>query len=358
MTKRFWGQDGDPGPGVETFAFEQYALCEDMRLCPDCGEISGFLRYAQGGPFKLQTCSCRDLPVRPEDAEDFRRFFRLDFPSAVTLCACCGQILMKNGSRFSPFCCEGCRKFIMAYNSLKGVVVVPMGRHSMMNGLQLSGRDADDPETIFNFVEGMNSLVARMELLDEWKKVIIADNFRRLGHPKDWDMGLYDYLDAMPEDWFSFYMAFLGLHKFFLAKCQAPPGDPRLQDTSEGRQGRNRKEDLQALYVRGAEVRGVFYTLVARVEAIEKRWPGGLRSYLRKYGGAYNDYLALACQMGLYFEDHLVDLADKGLEFGKDFTLFDASDAIKMKDGTPCDTHVDWLAGYYKEAGVMVYLKQ
>lgn len=106
-----------------------------------------------------------------------------------------------------------------------------------------------------------------------------------------------------------------------------------------------------------AEIRCVFYTLAVRNEALKKKWRDGLYDYWRRYRTEHNDSITATCFMGPYWDEQFKKLIENGLEEGKDFILFDASDVILMKDFQPFHFRVDWLDGYVHKTGVMVYMK-
>ena len=366
MDKKLLGQEMVPS-GTEaandTFVFHEYELYKEMDLCRECGEIRGPFRLRGGGPFHSQTCLCPDKRGTPQAREELTIYFRLDFARAVTLCACCGQELIKTGSKFSSFFCDFCRKLIYAFDRKRGITIIPMGRHSFMNGVLLNGGDAQNERAITRFVEGMSSMFKRIELLEEWAKGVIAENIKRTGH--DWGnhVGLFDYLSEMPRDFRSRHNAFLGLRKFFLERCEAAPetrgvgGETNMAlDRGGGPAGAG-----TSVYQPEPEIRSSSYVLVARMEAVRRKWRGGLGAYLRKYGCQFNDGIATNSAAALEFNDQLVDLAENGLEIDRDFTIIHAGDAggagIK-KDGTPFPMPVDWLGGFYRDGSVMVFLKQ
>ena len=372
MDKKLLGQEMVPS-GTEaandTFVFHEYELYKEMDLCRECGEIRGPFRLRGGGPFHSQTCLCPDKRGTPQAREELTIYFRLDFARAVTLCACCGQELIKTGSKFSSFFCDFCRKLIYAFDRKRGITIIPMGRHSFMNGVLLNGGDAQNERAITRFVEGMSSMFKRIELLEEWTKGVIAVNIKMTGH--DWGdhVGLFDYLSEMPRDFRSRHMAFLGLRKFFIDHCEAAPetlgGDSSVVLDGAGQDDQRAAAAAfgagAAVYQPEPEIRCSSYVLVARVQAVRSKWRGGLGAYLRNYGYQFNEVIATSSAAALEFNDQLVDLAENGLELDRDFTIIHAGDArgagIK-KDGTPFPMPVDWLGGFYHDGSVWVFLKQ
>lgn len=98
----------------------------------------------------------------------------------------------------------------------------------------------------------------------------------------------------------------------------------------------------------------MFYALVVRNQALEKKYEGGLRGFLKKHGGEYNDEIATIYYMSPEFGPDVEDLKKNGLEPRKDFiVLYD--DGVN-KDYEPFPFEVGWLGGYYHQGGVMVFM--
>ena len=79
---------------------------------------------------RTQRCACE-----PEEL----RWKAYDYNRAIELCRCCGADTVKSGSRWSPFFCETCRVHVDRHNRVAGSTVIPVGRHTIMNGLLLDG---------------------------------------------------------------------------------------------------------------------------------------------------------------------------------------------------------------------------
>jgi len=94
-----------------------------------------------------------------------------------------------------------------------------------MNGIALSGKGIHDEKAIFKFVEGCNSLFKRIDLLSDWKKLVVAKNLKRIGHTQDLDIDLFSYLRNVRPDFWSQFSAFDGIRKFFLNQCKATPDE-------------------------------------------------------------------------------------------------------------------------------------
>jgi hypothetical protein len=365
MTTKFFVQESAIGSGegegwkADTFFFENLELFKDMGVCRDCGGIHGLVRLKGGGRFHHQTCGCESKRGTPQTYEELKKDLGLDFAEAVTLCHCCGQVLVKSGSRFSHFFCDSCREMIVYFNKSQGFFLIPIGRHSIMNQLRLNGKDLEDPKAISKFTEATNSMFKRIDLLTEWKKTVMAKNLRKIGHTENRDISLVSYLNELRPDFWSQFAAFYSIRKYFLSQCRAVPekaGLPAGAAIEDA--GQNPREQDCSEFTAGEEIFCVAYILVARNQAIENKWPGGLKAYLRKYGRPYNEKFTVNCAMGSGLKKQMVELADHGLDMTEDFTVFEACGDKSLKDGEPFQTHADWLGGCFSDGRVLVFMKQ
>lgn len=96
---------------------------------------------------------------------------------------------------------------------------------------------------------------------------------------------------------------------------------------------------------------------VARIEAVQRKWPGGLAAYLDEYRGEHNDGVVSNYANGLAFERQLIELNENGLEMYRDFAFIDTRDDVSDLDGTMFPMPVSWLGGFYINRAVMVFLK-
>ncbi|NLH76577.1 MAG: hypothetical protein GX465_06025 [Acidobacteria bacterium] len=116
-------------------------------------------------------------------------------------------------------------------------------------------------------------------------------------------------------------------------------------------------DDPENHYRAEEQIKCVFYSLVVRNEAVKKKWRARLKDYWRRYGAVYNDDITATCFMGPYWDEQYGELIEKGLEAGRDFVLFDASNVILEKDGTAFPFKTGWIGGYVYQAGVMIFLR-
>ena len=128
--------DLDPTVGVGAWKRD----VDDFTICRVCAGLAGFPKGRSDYP---QVCRCHRAAEQRWPDHDFNEYF--------DLCWCCLLELIPSGSKWSSFYCEDCRQRVRGYNESVGRVVLFVGRHSIMNGLGLRGREAAVPEVVTAF---------------------------------------------------------------------------------------------------------------------------------------------------------------------------------------------------------------
>ena len=77
--------------------------------------------------------------------------------------------------------------------------LIPVGRHSMMNGFGLTGSQALDQAAVKQFVLHVSGLVDRIHVLTSWASTIVAEHVRTHGFEEGADVSLLEYLDALAQ---------------------------------------------------------------------------------------------------------------------------------------------------------------
>lgn len=131
-------------------------------VCCTCAGLAG---YPEGREEYPQVCACveADRPRWPDH----------DFNAYLSLCWCCLLEVIPSGSKWSQFYCRDCRHLARRYNESAGRIMFLMGRHSFMNGIGLSGREAARPEALQAFASALKNLFLGMqgfvEAVDRWQ---------------------------------------------------------------------------------------------------------------------------------------------------------------------------------------------
>lgn len=159
-----------------------------LAVCGTCGEVKGPLPAEWGRAQQL--CSCASAEQRRAQPK-----YGSDFACWVELCYCCGLYTVSSGSRWSPFHCrEYCSGHARALNDRAGHCLVPMGRHSLMNGIVLPEPRRRSDAEIDAFANQLKSLFSRVEQHKERAKATVLTNLACLGFERGEDVLLDDYL--------------------------------------------------------------------------------------------------------------------------------------------------------------------
>jgi len=87
------------------------------------------------------------------------------FTWEVSLCSCCGVEPIPSGYRWAPLHCDRCRPRVLALNQTLGRCAIPVGAHSIMNGVALSV-DERDPAGIERFLTQLLAFFEAVEHLE------------------------------------------------------------------------------------------------------------------------------------------------------------------------------------------------
>jgi len=175
------------------YEFIHFVHYEAMFVCFACGRPYGPWKYEpevkptypESITAEYQNCYCKKRRRQ-------KKWPIFDFNEIVTLCYCCGQEVLKSGSRWSGWFCEDCKESVVVLNTFFQRTIIPIGRHSMMHGYHLKGQDIHDKAKIENYAANVNQLFSGIHHLDKWRKRIIKENFKLFEISKD--ISLVDYL--------------------------------------------------------------------------------------------------------------------------------------------------------------------
>lgn len=151
-------------------------------ICATCGR----LRH-QACP---HSCSCSP----PDPA------FSPEAQIPCELCNVCGLETIRGGSRWHRLLCTRCMRDVQDLNRAAGRLVVPIGIHSIMNGIGVKGTDAQDPDKLAAFTAQFNEMNVGIEGLRDYGTAMILERCRQFGlRPVDGVYLLREYLDRCTE---------------------------------------------------------------------------------------------------------------------------------------------------------------
>lgn len=162
-----------------------------MAICRVCA-----IPYDVGPTDIQQKCLCRRSTDDPRWVfQDGPHRVSYDYNEHTTLCHCCVAEKLRSGSKWSVWFCDQCKQRVIGLNRRVGLSVIPIGRHSLMHGVGLTGKSTG-PE-VHAFTRQLKSLFGRMDDLFEWRRIRFAFNAARLGDAWHGDVELDPYLEAV-----------------------------------------------------------------------------------------------------------------------------------------------------------------
>ncbi len=82
-------------------------------------------------------------------------------PPAIELCRGCAAATIPSGSKWSVLFCDACKERVVAYNRAAGGCAIPIGRHSLMNGIFVIDEDIES---------SLGPLFERIDRLTKWHR--------------------------------------------------------------------------------------------------------------------------------------------------------------------------------------------
>jgi len=154
-------------------------------ICGRCHAVRGGPIGTVDGVTAWQRCDCvpaGGLPAQPKVG---------DFNTALELCRACGLVPLRSGSRWSVWFCRPCATQARGLNERVGRCVVPIGRHSLMNGVTAR---STSPADIESFAGRVSTLFEATDAIEQWSRTVVRENLVAAGQPHDVDLDVSSYL--------------------------------------------------------------------------------------------------------------------------------------------------------------------
>lgn len=176
----------------------------ELRICGSCRTLKGPVPDRADGARQL--CECA-----PPEARCAEPLWGGDFNIYAELCRCCGLVLLRSGSRWCVWFCEPCKRSVMALNRAARRCLIPIGRHSLMNGVAARPEQLGTEVGVVAFADQLGTFIASIDGLCAWAAKVTASNTTALRFCGDVDVLLADYLAAVPGSTLTFEAAFTSL---------------------------------------------------------------------------------------------------------------------------------------------------
>jgi hypothetical protein len=146
-----------------------------MHVCRTCCGLRGPFTDTFNRCERVQPCECD--PEQP-------LWNAYDYNCAAELCFCCAAAVVESGSKWSVFFCDDCKARVCAYNDSLGRCAIPIGRHSLMNGVSLSAAAARKGRRVDKFVSGLSKLAGGVERLYAHRRARVSQILSSLAEPR------------------------------------------------------------------------------------------------------------------------------------------------------------------------------
>jgi hypothetical protein len=158
----------------------------DAEICTGCfalrGEIGGW-RHLCDCDLDAYRTTGREVPSRG------------DLPIATELCRCCALELVPSGSRWSRFFCSECHERVVALNQAAHRCVIPIGRHSIMNGIfYRPGHHTMTHEEATAFYDQLTTFFGQTDATERWARRQTARNIDAVSMRQPGGVSLRTYL--------------------------------------------------------------------------------------------------------------------------------------------------------------------
>lgn len=164
----------------------QFENMLNLRICRTCFELFGTI-YLEDRQLVWQRCTCNYISEDNWLVGKGKYKMGYDYNRLYETCYCCGLRVIHCGSRWSSFYCSYCREKIINLNKVAGQCIVPIGRHSIMNGIFMdrSAITHQNDQAIDSFVQSINRTTNLIELTYENKKKILERQIALTGLAED-----------------------------------------------------------------------------------------------------------------------------------------------------------------------------
>ena len=112
---------------------------------------------------RIQRC-CRSAAAAAEETWPW-----YDYNAAAQICDACGADVVRSGSKWSSYYCGPCSTAVVALNKKRGDLILPIGRHSLMNAQFIARKRPRPREPAEGLVDSLFSGDRRAKAIGAWR---------------------------------------------------------------------------------------------------------------------------------------------------------------------------------------------
>lgn len=163
------------------------ATTDDFRVCGRCFGLRG----EQSG--RRQLCGCASPAERDaEQATQGRNWTMLK-----ELCRCCAATVISAHHKFARWFCDECLTRVVEVNTACGTCIIPIGWHSIVNGVFISTNRHKDLPDLDAAADQLYAFLRESGGTWEWGRHVVEQHWIAAGLPAGGDVPLDHYLAAV-----------------------------------------------------------------------------------------------------------------------------------------------------------------
>lgn len=162
-----------------------------LTLCARCFQL-----YGERGGIR-QLCHCASSEELEAASESAFRIKGSYWRRIEEICRCCGVEAVDTSHKFCHWFCDDCRARVREVNFAFGSCVIPVGWHSVVNGVFFRSDRAGVRSSLEAFADQLDAFFREAGDTWRWGCLVIARHWDAAGLLPGEDVSLDSYLDAV-----------------------------------------------------------------------------------------------------------------------------------------------------------------
>ena len=170
-------------------------VTEHLQICGTCFGLHGCAGTNR------QLCHCASTEEHRALSEASYEATRTYWHYVAEICHCCGAEVVDASHKFSVWFCSGCLPRVRALNLACGRCAIPIGRHSMVNGVFVPSNRCRTLTGATGVADELSAFVRETISIGEWAKRIVERHWREAELPVGQHIPVDHYLNAIWARW-------------------------------------------------------------------------------------------------------------------------------------------------------------
>jgi hypothetical protein len=159
-----------------------------------CGSCFGL--YGKSGD-RRQLCACAAPEEHQANGEARYQSAGTYWTRLAEICRCCGAALVTADHKFAVWFCRGCLKPVREVNKACGSCVIPIGWHSIVNGVFAPTNRMKTVTGATAVADELGAFFRESVSVSEWGTEIVKRHWLTAGLPLGQDVSVKDYQNAV-----------------------------------------------------------------------------------------------------------------------------------------------------------------